>query len=296
MPSHTVLIVDDSSVDLEIISIVCKLLGCEADVVSDGFDAINLYNPERHELVLCDYVMEPVNGIYVISKIKEMHPQAKCIMVSGFPDAQLRRFVEENHLYDLVVKPIQAETLRQILRLALDGGEGATEEIKGIALSNRMDACTALCGESEQMRKLRDQLAARIGSDRPLLLVSEPGGGKGEIADFVHQNGPRAGGTCVVCDCAKHSEKELATYLIDESGDLGVQIRRAEKGTLILHGVEKLPLVIQQRMAAAFDPITKSTRLILLADAPLEEGLEQGSVDDGFYFKFGSDVLEVPSA
>jgi len=294
MPDHTVLIVDDSSVDLEIISIVCRLLGCAADVVSDGFEAINQYDPDRHDLVLCDYMMEPVNGIYVISKIKEMHPLAKCIMVSGYPDAQLRRFVEENNLFDLVVKPIQTGSLKETLRLALNETDGATAGIKGIALSNRMDACPALSGESPEFQTLRDRLSAQISSSRPFLLVGALGSGKREIAEFVHQNGSCAGGACVVYDCTQYSEAELHSSLIDESGNLGEQIKCAEKGTLILQGVDRLPLSIQNLIADAFDRIAECTRLILLADTPLEDGLEQGTIHDEFYFKAGSQVIEVP--
>ncbi|MGZ0709932.1 response regulator [Coraliomargarita sp. W4R53] len=295
MPAHTVLIVDDSSVDLEIISIVCRALGCGADVVSDGFEAINLYDPDRHELVLCDYIMEPVNGIYVISKIKEMHPLAKCIMVSGHPDAQLRRFVTENHLFELVVKPIQTHALKETLRLALNAKDGASAGVAGIALSNRMDACSVLCGDSEQVHQLRERLSAQISCSHPFLLVGPPGSGKRQIAEFVHLNGSFAGGACVVCDGSMHSEEDYHRKLIDTSGEFGIEAKRAEKGTLILQGVDRMPLGIQKMLANAFDRLAKETRLILLADAPLEDGLEQGTIDDEFYFKAGSQVIEIPA-
>jgi two-component system response regulator PilR (NtrC family) len=294
MSDHTVLIVDDSSVDLEIISMVCHVLGCETDVVSDGFEAINCYNPDRHELVLCDYIMEPVNGIYVVTKIREKHPEAKCIMISGYPDAQLRSFVEENHLLDLLVKPIHAHTLKENLRLALNAKDGATVGVQGIALSNRMDACAALCDDSPEVNRLREQLCAQISSNRPFLLVGPINSGKREVAKFVHQNGPYAGGACVIYDCSMHSEEELHSYLIDPSGQFGIQVRRAEKGTLILHGVDRLPLSIQKHLADAFERLEKCTRLIMLSDTALEDGLDQGTIDDEFYFKASFQVIDVP--
>ena len=294
MSDHRVLIVDDSSVDLEIISIVCRVLGCEADVVSDGFEAINCYDPERHELVLCDYIMAPVNGIYVISKILEVYPSAKCIMVSGYPDAQLRSFVEENHLFDLVVKPIQAHALKETLRLALNAQDGATEEVQGIALSNRMDACAWLCGDRDEIHDLRESLTEQIASRHPFLLLGSAESGKCEIAEFVHKNGPRAGGPCVVYDCSEHNEEELHSYLVDASGELGIQFKRAEKGTLILRHVDRLPLSVQKLLAHAMDHLAQKTRLIMLADHSLEDGLDAGTIDDEFYFKAGASVIEMP--
>lgn len=67
MSEHTVLIVDDSSKDLAFISLVCEVLDCAVDLVSDGNEAIERYDPTRHDLVLRDYVMEPVDGNDVIS-------------------------------------------------------------------------------------------------------------------------------------------------------------------------------------------------------------------------------------
>ncbi len=293
MPDHTVLIVDDSSVDLEIISIVCRMLGCEAEVVADGYQAIEFYDPARHDLVLCDYVMEPANGIYVVSKILEKNPDAKCIMVSGFPDGQLRRFVEQNHLYDLVVKPIQTEALKQSLHLALNGESGASPQVKGIALSNRMDTCLALSGDSLAVRKLRDQLAPYVNSELPLLFWGDSPTEKLEIARFMHENGSCAGGNYVTLDASQLSEAELHSYLIDPDGNPGLQVKRAKQGTLVLRHADSLPLSIQKLLADAFEVIAAQTRLILFADHSVEEGLDRGTLDDAFYFKVASHSIEV---
>lgn len=294
MSDHTVLIVDDSSVDLEIISIVCRLLGCDTDVVADGFEAIVRYSPDQHDLVLCDYRMEPIDGIEVVSKIKEKDPSAKCIMVSGYPDAELRSFIEDKLLYDLVVKPIRADFLKETLRLALNASEGATVGLQGIALSNRMDQCSVLSGDSDAIQELRDYVSEQVAGHRPFLLVGSPSCGKREIAEFVHNNGNCAGGPCIFYDCSIHSEDEMYHALIDPSGAYGFQIQHAEKGTLILSGVDQLPHEIQKLIASAYDRLREHTRLILLSDSSLEDGLDHGTIDDGFYFKVGDQVFEVP--
>jgi DNA-binding NtrC family response regulator len=297
MHDQTVLIVDDSSVDLEIISMVSRALGCNVDVASGGFEAIEVYNPKRHDLVLCDYFMEPVNGIYVVSKILEKNAEAKCIMVSGYPDAQLRRFVEEQHLYDLIVKPIRADALRQCLRLAMHESEGASSPITGIALSHRMDTFPLLCGDCPDLQALRNQLASSIPIQDPLLLVGSEELSHSvslELAKFVHQNGSCAGGACVIMSARDYSEEELHSYLINPAGDLGLQVKRAAQGSLILQHVECLPLSIQKLLADALDGIMIQTRVIFLTDHSVDESLVLGHLEDSFYFKIASNCIELP--
>ena len=48
--SPTVLVVDDSKTDLEIISIVCEALGCTVDLASDGDNALESYKEKLHDL------------------------------------------------------------------------------------------------------------------------------------------------------------------------------------------------------------------------------------------------------
>ena len=78
-----------------------------------------------------------------------------------------------------------------------------------------------------------------------------------QLCGFVHQNVSCAGGAYVVYDCTQHTEEELHTYLIDPSGSLGLQIKRAGKETLILHGVDGLLFFYPSE--ASFYPKTVST-------------------------------------
>jgi DNA-binding NtrC family response regulator len=193
-----------------------------------------------------------------------------------------------------VVKPIRADVLKETLRLALNASDGATVGLHGIALSNRMDQCSALSGDSDIIQELRDYVSEQVACNRPFLLVGSPSCGKREIAEFVHYNGNCAGGPCIFYDCAKHSEDEMYHTLIDSSGAFGFQIQHAEKGTLILAGVDQLSLGMQKIIASAYERILEHTRLILLSDSLLEDGLDRGTIDDEFYFKVGAQVFEVP--
>jgi DNA-binding NtrC family response regulator len=290
----SILVVDDSPVDLEIISIVCDALGCSVDVASNGLEAIKLYEQKHHALVLTDYVMEPMNGIYLTSLIKELNPGVNCIMVTGFPDQTLRRFIEENDIVDLVMKPIQSASLKETLRLALNRGRGATGQTTGIALSNRMDVCGPLVGEGEAIRKLREQVTDCTASNQPLLLQGPVGVGKLQIANFIHQNGRHGGSSCVEVPCASMDETTLRRDLIAADGRWGTLLNQAKNGTLILRNIEVLPLAVQRNLAAAFDEIAAAMYVITIADNSAETALERGDIDAEFYFKIAIEQIDVP--
>jgi DNA-binding NtrC family response regulator len=297
MQGHTVLIVDDSSVDLEIISIVCNSLGCEVDVVANGFEAIELYAQKQYDLVLCDYCMEPANGVYVVSRILEQFPEAQCIMISGYPDAELRAFVEQNDLLDLMVKPFRADALKQCMWSALNQGEAVALPLSGVALSNRMDSCPPLVGDCPDVKALRHQLASIIHEREPFMLVGHaelPSSVLLELAHFIHENSYSAGGACVTMDIRGYSEEDLQSYLIDSNGHLGLQMKRAEHGTLILRHADSLPLSIQKLIADFLDQIAAHTRLILLVAQSIDESLAAGSLEDSFYFKIAANSIEIP--
>lgn len=289
----TVLVVDDSETDLEIISIVCNALGCSVDLASDGFEALKLYEERRHDLVLTDYVMEPMNGIYVVSRIKELNPDVPCLIVTGFPNSALRRFYEEGGVDDLIMKPIQAASLKEKLRLVLNCSEGATAQVSGIALSNRMDDCPPLSGDDVHLGPIREKVAQHVSSSKPLLIVGAQGTMKRLIAEFIHENGPNAARTCTEVSCSCLTESSFHYDLIGKDGQWRSLLRQTEGGTLILRKTLSLPLKLQKVLADHFDEISQKMKVIALTARDPDEALEKGEMDDSLYFKLTTEQIEL---
>lgn len=289
----SVLVVDDSEMDLEIISIVCDALGCSVDLASDAFEALELFRERKYDLVLTDYMMEPMNGIYLVSQIKELNPDATCLLVTGFPDGAVRRLAEGGQVFDVITKPIQAAELKEILRLALNQSSGATEEVSGIALSNRMDGCAPLSGHSPQVNELRSQVAKCIKSQKALLMTGAQTSGKREIAFFIHENGPHAGKKIVEVTCADKDEPYFREQLISEDGKWGPLLNEAADSTLIMDQILRMPLAVQHDFASHFSAITKRMHLIVLSDDSMEDALDQAIIDDEFYFKVTMEQIKI---
>jgi DNA-binding NtrC family response regulator len=106
-----------------------------------------------------------------------------------------------------------------------------------------------IVGDSATMQRLRLQVR-RIGPHfRTVLLTGERGTGKQLVARALHAMSPGAAGPFVVCHAAAIED---ALVECEEGagtpGDMGHLIKKAQRGTLFLGGINEMPLEVQSRL------------------------------------------------
>lgn len=292
--STSILVVDDSPVDREIVSLACVSLDCEVDVASSADEAAKLYDHKRHTLVLTDYQMGSVSGIDLVLELKKLNPNVECVFMTGKIDSTLSNFVIEHDLPVVIGKPIRPANLRDRLRVVLQRHRGATCAASHVALSNRMDECIALLGESPHICAVRKRIRELITSHQPLLLEGARGIGKPQIAKLIHENGPFGESRYRFCDCSLLDENSIAVELIAEDGTWGKLLEDSRHGTLTLSNVHTLPIRIQAQLAKVFSELIKQTHVLCLLDKPLDEVMGDGELDDMLYFQLSLESLHIP--
>lgn len=291
----SVLIVDDSSVDRQMIVYACSKLNAETEMAADGDEAIELFKEKRHRLVITDYLMEPMSGLELSKKLREIDPSVEIIIVSGSPSPDVIEYVQSNDLAPIVTKPISPSALINNATICLGRKRGRREVLRDVALTNRMDDCLPLLGCSDLCEQLRLEITKLIQSPDPVLITGPTACGKLQIAHFVHQQGTYGDSICMECYCSKQSPEELSQSLISESGELGEMVQATRNGTLIIHNIEALPMPLQKALAASYDDVTAKTHLILLSDASLDSLLDDGLIYESLYFKLSLWTFQVPA-
>jgi two-component system cell cycle sensor histidine kinase/response regulator CckA len=83
---ETVLLVDDSDTLLEVGSQILEVLGYKVLVAGSGKEAIEVYenNREKIALVILDIVMPEMGGGETYDRLKEISPEIKVLLLSGF--------------------------------------------------------------------------------------------------------------------------------------------------------------------------------------------------------------------
>jgi CheY-like chemotaxis protein len=129
----SILIVDDNSVDRSIIKANCAQLNCRLDTAASGPEALEKFAKHRHQLVITDYMMEPMNGLELAKRLREIEPKIECILVSGYSNPEVLAYVECNDLSPLVEKPIRSPILLDQVLLTLKRFGLKTEDLKGVS-------------------------------------------------------------------------------------------------------------------------------------------------------------------
>lgn len=113
----TILIIDDESVIRASTSAMLMDLGYKALLAEDGEQGVEIFKKRCAEidLVIMDIIMPRMGGIEAFEKIKEIDPDVKVIVTSGFPrDDRFDVFVEGGAVA-VLKKPYRRQTMAELL-------------------------------------------------------------------------------------------------------------------------------------------------------------------------------------
>lgn len=125
--STTVLVVDDSATTR---SLVASYLSDWEDVevveAASGFEALRLLPALRVDLIVTDINMPDINGLELISFVRESpnYQKIPVVIISTENTAEDRKRGLQLGARDYLVKPFNAEQLRRAVGAALERGPG----------------------------------------------------------------------------------------------------------------------------------------------------------------------------
>ncbi len=294
MDSSSILLVDHSPSERDLISTLCSGFSSTIDEAEDAIDALRLFEAKRHALVIVDSNVQPGGGFELVVRIRKREPKVRCILLAEVLDQRLRAAMVHWQFLDVVARPLVITDIQAAIRVALGKDRGETHALSSVAMSNRMDECLALLGNSDAIGAVRSELGEVIHRKQPILLSGPVGIGKPYIARFIHNYGPYGKSEFVECQCNQMSSIDLEQLLIGPKGRWGALLERARNTTLVLHYVETLPMEVQGWLADSFKKIAASMHVICLAYTSLDEELANGTIDDRLYFEISLCQLEIP--
>jgi DNA-binding response OmpR family regulator len=80
---HNVLIIEDDSNIVELLTIHLKDLNCEITAVGNGIDGLNFAMGQRFDLIILDVMLPGMNGIEVCRKIRQSDRQSPILMLTA---------------------------------------------------------------------------------------------------------------------------------------------------------------------------------------------------------------------
>ena len=120
-----ILYVDDETMLLEVGSELLEMVGYKVQSASSGKKAIEIFQRDKNkiDLVLFDMIMPGMNGGELFDKLKEIRPDVKAILSSGYSiDGQAQEIMERG-CNGFIQKPFDVKNLSRKIRDVLEGKE-----------------------------------------------------------------------------------------------------------------------------------------------------------------------------
>ncbi len=127
--NETILLVEDQVAIREVTSVYLMGLGYNVLAAPDGEAALRIAETQqrRIDLVVTDIVMPNMGGRELATHITRLHPHAKVLFMSGYPDFAVRHSEGLSEHAEVLQKPFSLKSLASKARLLLDNAAGEAD-------------------------------------------------------------------------------------------------------------------------------------------------------------------------
>jgi len=119
--TEKILIVDDEEIMRNFLLDVFVDEGYDLDLAADGVEALDKISKGRYRLIITDIRMPKVDGTEVLRKAKELDPQVKVIIITGYASQQARQECQRLGAAYYIAKPFQINQIRALVNKLVRG-------------------------------------------------------------------------------------------------------------------------------------------------------------------------------
>jgi len=166
-----ILIIEDDRFFRETFSDLLKMDGYEVDCAPGGGEGLEKLAGSRYDLVITDLIMPGIDGMEVLSRVKESNPDIDVIMVTGNTDLDSAIFALKHGARDYLLKPVNPDEFRHSVALCIQQRRllNENEELKKMVSLFQVSQTIAGCLELERIYHLMVEAVAReVGVGRYL--------------------------------------------------------------------------------------------------------------------------------
>ncbi len=314
MTAGKLLIVDDEKVAMKNLEHVMKKEGYAVTASQSGTNALTLLEKQPFDVVLTDLRMEKVDGMQILKRCRESHPDTEVILVTGY--ATLENAVEamKHGAFYYIAKPYRLEEVRKVVAEALEKIRLKRENRSLREQVESYQGKVRILTQDAAMQHLLDMARQIAPTDCNILITGESGTGKELFARYLHHHSRRNAGPFLAVNCGAFNEELLANELFGHvkgaftgaHADKKGLLEAASGGTLFLDEITemspamqvKLLRVIQEKEVlplGATKPVKIDVRFIAATNRDVQEMVKAGGFRQDLYFRLNVVNLHIPS-
>jgi two-component system response regulator HydG len=273
-----ILIIDDEKDLCLVLSRFLSKHGYEVLEANKGRKALEIINESVPDLILCDFMLEDMDGTSILKAIKEINPSTPVIIITGFSNIKTAVEVMRLGAVDYIIKPLIPDEILLTIKKALDkqskrgddlkDGTDRHDLIQNDSNTNSNHNSTAanapvrrnkggrneyIFGDSPYFKNILKQIDLVAPTNYSVIIYGESGSGKEAIAQEIHKRSKRSQKPFIAIDCGVLSKELAGSELFGHekgsfTGALNQKIGSfeiANEGTIFLDEIANLSYDVQ---------------------------------------------------
>ena len=315
LDKYKLLLVDDEVAFIEILKERLTRKGYQVTATSSSEDALELINEPAFDfdVALLDIMMNKIDGMQLLGKIKQLHPNTEVVMLTGYSTVETAIEAMKKGAYDYLTKPTKPVELELVLQKAAEKKKLKDHNTKLIETNLHNHTKQTIIGESNKITELKEIINKIADSTSPVLILGESGTGKELVARALHYGSCRAKQAFVPINASAIPAQLLESELFGHTkgaftGALAAKkglIELSEGGTLFLDEIGDMDIALQSKLLRFLDSgeyrpvgstVTKksSVRIVAATNLNLENEIANGNFREDLFYRLSVISVVVP--
>ena len=311
-----VLFVDDEHLLLSVFERLFAREGISVTTCTNPLQALEHLKEESYDLVVTDFMMPDMNGLELLTYIREEYPDTGVIIITAHANIQHAVRSMQSGAMDYLSKPFSTEELVTRVRRYLEERQADSRDKQPTSRKRRKRVkkkTVEYVGEHPSIRKLKELLPVISRNRAPVLIRGESGTGKEILARIIHQMSDRAEGPYITINCANLPIELVESHLFGHKKgaftgaieDMTGAFELAHGGTILLDEITEISLPVQAKLlrvlqehefqrVGSTEPQKVDVRVIATTNRDVAEAIQQGIFREDLYHRLSVFPLSIP--
>ncbi len=307
-----ILVIEDDLTVRGVLQEYLRGAGWAVDVAGSCAEAHEVFQRQRPDLAVIDYQLPDGTALSLLPQLRSADPSLAVVILTGFGSIELAVRAIKEGADQFLTKPVELPTLAIILDRLLESRRNSRRQMAGAASRSR-ERVEPFMGTSPPIQRLAEQVQRMLATESSILLQGETGTGKGVLARWIHERGPRSEEAFVDVNCAGLSREFLETELFGHekgafTGAASLKtglLELADRGTVFLDEIGDVDAQVQpkllkvledkrfRRLGGVQDRLV-DIRLIAATHQDLDRLVREQRFRPDLYYRINTLVLAVP--
>jgi len=308
------LIVDDEPAIRFSVQRVFRETEVEVITAESETEALRRVAEDSPDVVLLDIRLGNDDGLQVFEQLRARDAKCLVVFITGHGTAETAIEAMKRGAYDYLVKPLDADALREVVRQACEISRLMRKPAFVEEGVRAVDQPDILIGSGAQMRAVFKQIGRIAPQDINVLIFGESGTGKELVARAIYHHSRRNQGPFIAINCAALTESLLESELFghERGAFTGADRKRVGKfeqangGTLFLDEIGDMAPTTQAKLLRLLqdgsfervggnEPLRADVRILAATNKNLEKMVEQNQFRLDLYYRLRGVTISLPA-